>query len=48
MLHEVAFPIKELDVLVEKMKQFFVLYATKITAEESWLEKSNRSEKCPF
>ena len=49
MLHEVAFPIKELDVLVEKMKQFFVLYdnrgATKITAEESWLEKSNRSEK---
>lgn len=39
MLHEVAFPIKELDVLVEKMKQFFVLYdnrgATKITAEES-------------
>lgn len=44
MLHEIAFSIKERDLLVQKMKQFSILYdkrsATKIVAGEPLLEKS--------
>lgn len=46
-----TFSIKERDLLVEKMRQFSVLYdnrsAIKIIAGEAWLEKSNKSEMYP-
>lgn len=46
-----TFSIKEPDLLVEKMRQFSVLYANrsavKIIAGEAWLEKSNKSEMYP-